>query len=586
MRYINGNTVGVSTMFGSPLMSHVVSADSSASRGAGKWQIRVRDVRSWIATLPLAGSIPSAERLYQAISDLNRRELDPGQRLDLMELYAQPVASVSTALQAPWAYLRLPMAPKARRTAEFLRNLHGEMACGYQCVLRDLVKAHHAWDRKATVCVAAARAIQQLGEVLLRSYQVYMPAPAGVWREIHGLYRLVEERGLLDHPVSRAQQGSGIRKTVRNTYTRVVALGLCGPYQLPQNECLRVNAFLRSRADLVSLAPRPGMVSPGGQFLIDLSADTPARAIPKGAAPASGPNLRVLSTFGLARAAHDGIERLRDGQVLSKSEMGFDCSDAGCLDVLWLMVRFWGAGAYRLYPRRSTRDSELSLCVGLKALHFFSGGRRTTPMLPAENDSGYPDAAVEESSAGDSNEAFIDLESGAGFPELEAPIRRSRPVGGQRYEFRQWMVCDESAGGLALVHRGGDVSVHVGELLGIRGPDADAWSVGVVRWIKSPETARVDLGVKMLAPVAIPVMVKPAEGAGRGGYIQALQLPEIPAVGQPSTLLLERGLTLVDRDLELRDARNGGRLQRVRILKVIRRTASFEQAVVVPAAGP
>ncbi len=564
-------------------MSHAASADSSAPLGTGQSQVRIRDVRSWIASLPLAGSATSAERLYQAIFELNRRDLDPGQRLDLMELYAQPVASVSAALQAPWVYLRLPMAPRARRLAEFLRNLHGEMAGGYQAAIKDLLKAHHTWDRKASVCLAAERAIDQLGEVLLRTYQVYMPIPAGVWREIHGVYRLIEEQGLLDHPVSRSGEEPRGRTTVRSTYLRVLALGLCGPYQLPQNDCLRVNAFLRARADQAALALRPDVAVPAGQFEVDLLSDVPARAIPKGATPAAGPNLRVLSTFVLARSAYEIIERLRGGQFPAASEVGFDCSDSGCLDLLWLMVRFWGAGVCRQYPRRRALESELSLCVGLKSLHFFSSGRKDFSAGRPEDQPAY---TASPAPAGDgSGEIFIDLDSGVGFPDA-APEHRTRLPAWDRHESRRWAISDESAGGLALVHRGRDVSVHVGELLGIRSPVDSNWGVGVVRWIKSPESGRVDLGVKLLAPIAAPVAVRSVDGTRQGGYVPALQLAEVPAVGQPRTLLLERGLAPVGKELDLRESADGISSQRVRITKVIRRTSSFEQAAFEPVAVP
>ncbi len=573
-------------------MSHVASADPGAAPGVGNTQVRIRDTRSWIASLPLADSVTSAERLYRALSDLNRRELEPGHRLDLMELYAQPVVGVSTALQAPWAYLRLPMAPKARQRAEFLRNLHGEMACGYQYALRDLFKAHHPWDRKAAVCLAAERAMHQLGEVLLRSYQVYMPGPAGVWREIHALYRLVEERGLLDHPLTRVWEDAGARVTVRNTYLRVLLLGLCGPYQAPQKDCLRINAFLWNWADKASIGSRPGAMNPAGLFLVDLSADVPARPVPKETTPAAGPNLRVLATFGLARAVHELIQQLRGREPVRRLAIGFDCSDSGCIDVLRHMVRFWGVGAYRQYPRRSARDSELSLCVGLKALHFFSSGRKLfTPPLAVPTDHGFGYRAVPkpQSHAGERNvdEAFIDLDGGNVFPEPGASNPAQRQPAEERFHTHQWDIGDESASGLALAHRGGGVSVRVGDLVGIRGLGAGGWSVGVVRRLTSPDTARVDIGVKMLAPGALPVAVKPADDATLAGYVPALRLAEIPAVCQPPTLLLDRGLASPGKDLELLDEENGsGPPCRVRVLKVIRCTASFEQVVFTPVCQP
>ncbi|MHB8347295.1 MAG: hypothetical protein ACYDHM_08925 [Acidiferrobacterales bacterium] len=560
-------------------MSHVAFSNLGADPSTGDTQVRIRDARSWVAALPLADSVTSAERLYRALSDLNRQDLKVSQRLDLMELYAPPLAAVSAALQASWVYLRLPMPPRARRLAEFLRTLHGEMACGYQCALRDLFKGHHPWDRKPVVCLAAARAIHQLGEVLLRSYQVYMPVPAGVWRDIHGLYRLIEERGLLDYPLGRASGDSGHRLTVRNTYLRVLLLGLCGPYQLPQNGCLRVNALLLNWSHKASIALRPEKANPEGCFLVNLSADSPARPIPRDEKPAAGPDLRVLDTFGLARAVHGLVQQPPDGALLHNPGIGFDLTESGCLDVFRLMVRSWGAGACRLYPRHRVRGTEMSLCIGLKALHFFSSGRKPFAPPAVERDSGGLAVWNRESGRREPDVAFIDLDSSAVSPGMEAPNPAPQQAVEQRHETYEWTIRDESAGGLALMHRGGSAVVAVGDLLGIFGPGAGSWSVGVVRWLKSPDTSCVEIGVKMLAPGVVPVAVKPADGAVSSDFVQALQLAAIPPAGLPPTLLVERGLTSVGKDLLLVDRQDGGGPGRVRVQKVIRRTRSFEQVV-------
>ncbi len=547
-------------------MSPIAPADFRVSPPSGEPLMDVRDATSWVASLPLGDSATTAGHLYQAISEINRRELDPGRRLDLMELYAQPVAAVSAALQAPWVFLQIPMAPKARQQAEFLRDLHREMARGYQCVLRDLLRARNVPENRGTVCRAAERAIHQLIEVLLRSYQGYMPVPGGTWKEIHSLFRLVEEHGLADHPVDRQQDGLEAALTVRNSYLRALLLGICGPYQLPQNMCLRINAFLVNGSRLATVAPRAGAPDSAGRFLVDLAADSPARSISKDAKAAIGPNLRVLGTSALVRTVCVLAEQLHRGETLPVSKVGFECTDGGCLDVLWHMIRFWENGAYRRYPRRGARDPELSLCVGLKLLHFFSGARQPQ----------FSQAAAAKEGAGDDNaEVFIDLESGASFATILQPD-------GERFEADHWKIRDESASGLALMRGGSGVSVHVGALIGLRGPDASGWNVGMVRWLRSPDVEHVEIGVKLLGPAAVPVTVKLAGGSRTpGSLVPALQLAAVAAENQPPTLLIERGQVPVGGDFDLLDA-EGSEAHRMRVLKVIRRTSSFEQMVCAP----
>ncbi len=146
----------------------------------------------------------------------------------------------------------------------------------------------------------------------------------------------------------------------------------------------------------------------------------------------------------------------------------------------------------------------------------------------------------------------------------------------------RWQLRDESARGLLLA-REGEVGAHVrvGDLLGIQGSNDDGtWRAGVVRWIKSPDSNRVEMGVERLAPSVTPVAVKPAAnnmpGTGRR-YTQALLLPAMPVLRRPATLVLTRGVYEPGRSLHLVVGDDEPKI--VRPLKLLERTASFDQIV-------
>lgn len=539
----------------------------------GGGEVRPKDIQAWLASLPLADSAATSQQLYKRLFDLNRHALDARDRLELMELYSRPVETISAALQGSFANLSLPLPSKAHQLAEFLRQLHTEMAYGYKSVIRDLMSARNLWSRKAVIALPVERAIHQLGEVLLRSYQVYMPYPAGVWREIHTLYRLAEKHEFLEDPLSASREDAAETVTVRDSYLRAVLLGLCGPYQLPQNECFRVNAFLFNWADKASVQSELEIVDPVGHFLIDLSADSPAMLIPRDVKLKPAPYLRILSTIGLARTVHELLNQLKKGEPSDLLRIGSDCVDSSCVDMLRRMVRFWGLAARRQYSRRSQRASQLSVCVGLKAVHFFSNGQKPfAPPSPADQGGSAPQAREEE------RELFVDLNA-----DMAAADAQSAPPQSAIEMFRtdRWRIRDESAGGISLMHLGRGSPVRIGDLLGIQGPDTNLWRVGVARWLKSPGAGQLEMGVEMLAPDIAPVAVMPANGATgvAGRYVPALRLDTILALHQPATLIVERGLVTAGDDLDLADPQDLGTSRRVRILNVIERTGSFEQVV-------
>ncbi len=514
---------------------------------------------AWLATLPLADSVQAAQQIYQALFTLNRMPLNADDRLLLMELYRKPVAAVSAGLQPHFARLSLPLKPRLKQLADFICQLHMEMAFGYKHAIKTGLDERRPTESEVFL-FAVERAIRYLGEVLLRSYQIYMPAPSGLWREIHGFYRYVELHDR-EHRLI-ALEGVEEGATVAGSYLQALMLGLCGPYQLPQNECHRVNAFLGRWAQKATIGPVVPSTDPVGHFLIDFEADHPAVPFPRDVPLHSAPALRALNAVELARVAHDFRMRLQKGAAPNTLGLGFDCIGASCLDTLKRMLRFWGMAGQRQFSRRRSHQP-LSLCVGLNAVHFFASGQQ--PFTPPHSLAVVADRA-------------------ALLPDraaLEAELREERSVTAPLPElFRvdsRWQVRDESASGLSLA-RSGDVGlpIRVGDVLGIQNPAFNQWRLGVVRWVKSADTQHVEIGVEMLAPHAHPLAVRPA-GPDAAPYSQALLLAPIEALRQPATLLVASGSCQPGQDIEMVDGDLPPR--RVRILNVVERSSAFVQVV-------
>jgi len=517
------------------------------------------ETASWLASLPMADSVQTAQQLYQALFTLNRMSLEADDRLVLMELYRKPVAAIASGLQSHFARLSLPLKPRVKQLADFLCQLHMEMAHGYKHVLKAGLDERDPWKSDAYL-LAIERSIRYLGEVLLRSYQMYMPAPPGVWKEIHGFYRYAEQHGQAHRQITIDGFEEGT--SVTQAYLQTLLLGLCGPYQLPQNECYLVNAFLARWSQKAEISATIQAIDPVGNFLIDFDADHPAVPFPRDVPLISAPALRALNAIELARVAYDFSKRLQKGEPPAALGLGFECVGTACVDILKRMLRFWGFAGRRQYSRRHPSLS-LSLCVGLNAVHFFCDGQR--PFTQPQSVVAIPEHAVEPP------DRF----------SLEAESHDERPVTAPLPElFRvdsHWQVRDESAGGLSLARSGVDgIPVRVGDVIGIQNPTLNQWRIGAVRWVKSPDTKHVEMGVEMFAPHAHPFAVRPA-GTDIVPYSQALLLPPIEALHQPATLLVARGTCQPGEDIEIADSESPPR--RVRVLKVVERSSAFAQLV-------
>lgn len=540
-----------------------------------------KDARAWLASLPLADAGESARDIYQALYTLNRLALAPHTRLELMELYREPVSTVSSVLQHQFGGLAMPLPSEIRQMAEFIRQLQLEMAIGYKCAIQDLGATRLSWGRKNQLVLASERAMEYLGQALLRSYQVYMPQPAGVWTEIHTLFRYAEEQEHLAHPVETSK-GAG-NTTILRRYQQILLLGLCSPYQLPQNECNHINAFLEQWADKAVIGEQLNVNDPAGHFLINVALDAPPVPLAQHRGPvSSAPELRVLNTLEVARTVHSLSKRLEEGE--SAKALGFseELSDASVREMLRRMIKFWGLTPQRKFARTQTRG-HLSVCTGINALHFFgSGGKPFAPPV---------DRLTESQAAAGKPTQMAKLPDDPKVKPAQKPSATPRPglpkwlaetklPTPESYPVDRWRLQDESARGLLLLREGEMFGqLRVGDVLGMQsGGDPGNWHAGVIRWIKSPQPRRVEMGVERLAPKVSPVALRVSASAGRSTpYVQGLLLPAMPVMQRPAALLAPRGLYEAGRTLEMVVGNSPSRT--VRPLKLLERTATFDLIV-------
>jgi len=532
------------------------------TKRASAWVVETSpaETEQWLSGLALVEPIQAAQQIYQALFTLNRMEIDPDDRIRIMELYREPVAASVAGLQSHFAHFALPLRPRHKQLADFIRQLHMEMAYGYKHVLAAAIQESDPWSNDA-VLLAVSRTIESLGHVLLSSYQVYMPAPAGVWRDIHALYWSVEQQSRQNDDLSALNAGQDL--SVTRSYLQVLMLGLCGPYQLPQNEVQRVRAFLARWATHAEIRQSIESVDPAGYFLLDLEADHPAVPFPRDVSMQvhQQPALRAVNAIRLARTVHGFVARLQKGEPPRAAQLGFECVGSTCVDSLKRMLRFWAMAGRRHFSRRQRREP-LSLCVGLPAVHFFASGQM--PFVDPRSSGSVPDTGAVAPS-GDELQA-------------EALAAPASPVAEPAPLFRvdgRWQLRDESAGGLSL-SRTGDLgpSIRVGDLIGIHDSALDQWRIGVARWIKSPDSRQVEMGVEMLAPSTRTLAIAPA-GEESAPASPALLLPAIEALRQPASLIVERGSCQRGEDISMLE--EGQSPRRVRVLNIIERTNAFSQ---------
>ncbi|HEY5682678.1 MAG TPA: hypothetical protein VIR61_03285, partial [Sulfuricaulis sp.] len=244
-------------------------------------------------------------------------------------------------------------------------------------------------------------------------------------------------------------------------------------------------------------------------------------------------------------------------------------------------------------PRRQfsriQRSGIAFVCAGIPAMHFFTNGQ--IPFKPptsvarheADDDRVILPSHIEEEITREvraEEEEFIELEE----PVKVGPMPQTAPrevsvASGEGFRVDRWQIKDAAPKGLQLARFGtSHTYVRVGDAVGIQQMDEiGRWSVGVVRWMKSPESGSLEMGVELLASGAKPVAVAPVPRAGAADYQPALLLPAIEPLRRPATLLLPRGVFAPGANILL--AEDADEFRTVRLLQRLEYSNVFELMV-------
>jgi len=533
-----------------------LSVPPISARNAADVELDPSRFGKWLESLPLLNVAESGRKLFSTLSTHNRISFDDAQRLKLLELFRQPVRQISLELTKQYVGLPLPLAEKHKSIAEQNRQFQLEMANGYKRLALNATARNDAIGDgaiQATLAFVIQRAIRHLTEVLAVSFQTYSPYPAQVWREIHALYAHAVDFRLASVEVDDPLNPALPKSSVDHAYKQALLLDFSDPYTLPPRMIDRVHHYLDRWAPLAQLTATTAAYEPTCQFLIDPENDQAGAAYSAYASLDNPQRYRLLKTVELARQVYTQLTLLKGGQMPAPDGLKEDFFVESGREMLRRVLNAWGVNPQRSFRRSPRTGYQVEMAIGLEAINYWmNGGRKFVVSSTFVG----PIPQRTQTGAGDARAADVRL-----------PPR----------DFSTWDIEDESAGGLSLSKHGNiNVHIQVGDLIITRTPgQGNPWSIGVIRWVRSPGSSDIEVGIQRLAPNADPVVIKTvADGDKESDFLPALLLPEIKPLKQPQSLVTHRGVCKPD-SLIYMD--NGYRLYKIEPAKLIEAGHSFEQ---------
>jgi hypothetical protein len=303
----------------------------------------------------------------------------------------------------------------------------------------------------------------------------------------------------------------------------------------------RVLEILKQNRGLVDMRSNADGLNPQRLFVVALDSDQAPKVLIQGGRPPAGQVLQLVDPGRLVEKLQQRVRAQAGAATAAKSRATHDLTD-----LLTRLIRLWGDPPKRQF-RRNPTDSSVALCSGIKAISYFTD-------LASRED---PEADAQAIRDGDT------------IPLLKIP---QDPMS-QMIGVEEWHVLNQSANGLRM-HResGGNVSITVGETVGVRFVGGRTWNVGVVRWLTLLEGNALEFGVELVAPAAIAITIEPTIGSS-GKPMSALMLFPLMPDAESDTVMTN---TETFSDLREFEINAMGDLLRVRATTLVERTSRFD----------
>jgi hypothetical protein len=543
-------------------------------------------VRQWVDDLPLINIEASIKQLEFALDEINKTEVPAAERQAALDMLNAPVMHVTGALVKSYLGKKFPLKKHDLDNAAKATALRNRMAMGYKILVAAMKKQP---DSRSVLTIAIHRAMRYLSEILIGDYQIYVPYPDGIWKDLHTLYAIAEQHGLLQQQVEDITLHTPARSTIGDIYKQVLLLSLACPYRLRQNEISDVYMLLSQWAPYSKLL-KDSEESRGGFFTWSLEADhAPAYQTIRNREDRDT-HWRNLNTSDMSKPVRTALE--------ARQQTTPRYSDHLEERILQRLMLSWGVMPKRQFTRRQ-QDASIELVVGLKAIHSVISNPK-----PEQHDTVQAETEVIRDREYLQDPTFErptsinmhpqrrkksrDTASFGHRPEhwqnnpLQGAYAANKPAADTENKaplhVESWKMQDMSAGGYCLLWDSEEASsARVGELVAIKTSHDtdDNWHLGVIRWMKFTRERGLGLGVQMMSPGARAIWARVCnDKAGMADKMQGILLPDIKGLNQQATLLLP---SLPFRTGYLSRLTHGDKEEQVKLTAQLEDTGSFAQ---------
>lgn len=477
-------------------------------------------LKAWLVSLPPSNLLETGRAIYDALTTLNRTKLDAEERGKLLEHYQVSIDMLDAPLEAVYGSASVPVRDKAKQVGQLARNLQLELLNGYKLMLNERANARFSLGLKH-VPGLIQRLYLSYHKLMWVCCKSYATVPAGVWSEVHILFRYVIQNKLIDAPA-----GVSAISTIGGLYKQMLLLFLVDPYRYNPQDLDKIQDLIRSYGTAAQFQPLGVAANPAGFFMVRMDEDAPPAFLGQRPIDVVPQSTILLDTIELAKILHKAqltVEQKLPNATDKPKALAW-------LDLLRQVTRQWSIAPKRVFQRMRA-NSRVQVTGGLRtATYYLNGGK---PLLQP-----------------------ISLDMDLSPDEEEIPVHdtiKHHPR--ERYSAPdEWVVLNESPGGYAL--RLAPIPQHgvyrVGDIVGLLPAHSDSWMVGAIRWVQTVDNAEaLEIGVQIITANGQAAMVKPTIAHPGDTFQPSLLLPAVPALKQEAMIAAPHGTYSPQRELSV-----------------------------------
>lgn len=218
--------------------------------------IKPKQLQLWLDELSTTQVKQTSIVLYKLLPEVNHLDISGSHRLGLMSILRPYVQHCIDGLAEDFLKQPLNLTENMTKIAAIAQALQRHTCDGYMLVIKQLLQTDKLSDTAAQeLSLALYYATHGLGQLLYRSYQLYVPRPPMLWKKLHQLQLLA-----VNHHVDKKQIPDELLQSckslsIRQAYIRSLLLACSHNNQLRQIDIQYLYHTLEGWSSMASLLP-------------------------------------------------------------------------------------------------------------------------------------------------------------------------------------------------------------------------------------------------------------------------------------------------------------------------------------------